>query len=78
MSSNYRGGPGHSASITQIGTAAVLRFQPGTTPEQRNALHEIVHSADTTGRYANTPNAYRDLTITYDPAAQAVIDSVKK
>jgi hypothetical protein len=73
MSSNYLGGPGQSASITQIGTAAVLRYTPGISSDQRAALNQIVNSADPTGRNANP---YRDPTQSYDPKAQAVIDSV--
>jgi hypothetical protein len=41
-------------------------------------LHQISHSADKVGPYAIRDNGYRDLTRTFDPEAEAVIQSIKQ
>jgi hypothetical protein len=63
------------ASESQIGQAAILRGQT-VDPSDRIILNQIVHSADVVGPFANTPNAFRDPTTTFDPQAQAALDAI--
>jgi len=64
------------ASAQQKGEAAELRYS--VDPELRRDLNQIVHSGDVAGPYSNTYNPYRDLTNSYDPKAQEVLDKAKK
>jgi hypothetical protein len=66
------------ASSNQKGQAAELRGQHNLTKGERDTCNQIVHSGDTRGQYAQTPNPYRDSTNTYDPNAQAKLNTMKK
>lgn len=67
------------ASFAQIGEAAQLRYKKNLnlTKEERNELHEIVHSADSVGRFSEMPNKFKDTDCEYSDEAQKVIDKVK-
>ena len=65
------------ASDLQKGQAAQIRYEPGVSKADRIALHQIVHSGDRSGPYADTTNPYRDHTNSHDPAAQKVLEAVK-
>jgi hypothetical protein len=69
----------YGALALQKGEAAEFRNDNSyaKTSGQYDALNQIVHSGDPNGKYAKTPNPYRDPTNTYDPDAQAVIEKVK-
>lgn len=70
----YYGG----ADACQKGEAAELRNTlPNISAEDRTTLNQIVHSGDVYGRFADTPNPYRDLGNQYDPYAQEALDSIK-
>ena len=61
------------ASLTQIGTAAVLRTRfHGPT---RKTLNDITHSGDE-NPHKHGHNPFADHTVTHDPNAQAVLDSL--
>ena len=70
----YTGG----ASSEQKGQAAEMRNTPGMPTELRQAANQIVHSGDTAGKYATTPNPFRDPTNSYDSNAQNVLNQMKQ
>jgi hypothetical protein len=61
-------------SAAQKGTAAQIRYNGKyrSTDDQKK-LHEIVHSGDLTGPYAEKPNRFRDPTNTFDPEAEQLL-----
>ena len=65
------------ASDVQKGKACEMRYDSYVTKEEKKSLNQIVHSGDSAGQFANTYNPYRDLSNSYDPKAQIVLDSVK-
>lgn len=65
--------------MAQKGEAAEIRNSgTGMGYQEKVQLHQIVHSADRVGKYANTPNPYRDLTNSYDPEAEKVLQKFRK
>lgn len=73
--SNYFYPPG-CASAQQVGDAAQIRFGGNLDPADRNTLNQIIHSADA-NPHQRGHNPYADPTKSYDPKAQAAIDSIK-
>lgn len=69
----YSSAPMH-ADTTQLGLATRLRYDPAVPYPLRGELMAISHSSDIIGKFSKIPNQYRDLTCTYDPKAQVVID----
>lgn len=65
------------ASVRQIGQAAQFRGNYPLTFEERRFCNQIVHSGDTIGPFATTPNSYRDPTFTYDARAQRELNKIQ-
>lgn len=67
------------ASTYQKGEAAEIRNGGGSqSASDRTALNQIVHSGDTSGPWAKTPNPYRDPTNSFDPEAEKVLERNRK
>ncbi len=62
----------------QMGEACEMRYSLPLSSEERQLLHQIAHSGDTYGPFAHTPNEFRDLTRSYDPKAQEVLDAIRE
>ena len=75
MSGRYQ----NKADATQKGRAAEMR-NDGTNYSypDRSTLNQIVHSGDTSGPFASTPNPYRDPSNSYDSKAEAALDRIGK
>ena len=66
------------ASPAQQGRAADLRNSAPMDRSDILTLNRIVHSSDKMGKFASTPNPYRDTTSSYDPRAQQALDAIEK
>jgi hypothetical protein len=70
--------PSTGASVCQIGEATSIRYNVHMDYEDLLPLHKISHSADKVGPYSIRDNEFRDHTRTFDPEAEAVIQSIKQ
>ena len=67
------------ASALQKGKAAEIRNgKDFVSKEDRDELNKIVHAGDIRGKYAQTPNQYRDPTNSFDPKAEKVLEKFTK
>ena len=64
------------ASIYQQGVASDMRHKVEMDSEDYYTLSKILHSSDRYGKYAHTPNEFRDLDSKYDSTVQKELNRI--